>query len=374
MTEAMTPKQRWLAAIDMQPVDRLPFWPKIDGGYPQAQAAPFCGMSLDAIHNWIGSDKHVWIAGCTRDVRKTTSVETTRTDGTRRTVYKAPRGETALVSRYDGPSDSWHPVEFPVRTVDDVALMTEVFNDVTVEPDPDGLAEAVKQANELGDDALTATGIGESPLMYLVEWLAGVEAAHYLLADHREAVEGLFDAIDASLRRRTELLCRHSPADVIYLVENTSTTLISPGQYRRYCARQVGGYADIARAAGRKLVLHMCGHLKAILGDLSRIGARAFEAFTTPTLGNTTLLDGRTACPDTCLIGGTNAMLWTRPAGEIITQLEAELDARAHHRGIAVTSAGVMPPMCKPETIREVCQWVKQYPARMGELRDDTAA
>ena len=193
-----------------------------------------------------------------------------------------------------------------------------------------------------------------------------MEKAHYLLADHREEVEGLFEAIDGVLGRRTALLCEHSPADVLYMVENTSTTLISPGQYRRYCVPTVGRYAEITAAAGRNMVLHMCGHLKALLGDLAGIQAQAFEAFTSPTLGNTTLLDGRTACGDKCLIGGTSAILWTRPADKIIAQIAHDLDELPHHRGIVVTSAGVMPPMCTPETIRQVCQWVKDYPARMN--------
>ena len=37
MPESMTPKQRWLAAIHMEPVDRLPFCPKLDWAYPRAQ-------------------------------------------------------------------------------------------------------------------------------------------------------------------------------------------------------------------------------------------------------------------------------------------------------------------------------------------------
>jgi uroporphyrinogen-III decarboxylase len=37
MIQTMTPKERWLAAIRMQPVDRLPFWPKINGAYPEIQ-------------------------------------------------------------------------------------------------------------------------------------------------------------------------------------------------------------------------------------------------------------------------------------------------------------------------------------------------
>ena len=191
--EQMTPKERWLAAIQMKPVDRLPFWPKLDGAYPKAQEAPFRDLEVDAIHDWIGSDKHTWIADCTREVRKRTAVNTSQENGTMRTVYRSPSGELQLVRKFDAPSHSWHPTEFP-----------------------------------------------------------------------------------------------------------------------------------------------------------------------------TSLLDGRSACPDKCLIGGTNAMLWTTTAHGIISKIEEDLNELPHHRGIAVTSAGVMPPMCKPEIIKRVCEWVKQYPARLN--------
>ncbi|MBN2319457.1 MAG: hypothetical protein JXR49_10290 [Acidobacteria bacterium] len=355
-----------MAAIRMKPVDRLPFWPKLDAAYPKAQQAPFRGMDLDAIHDWIGSDRHTWIAGCTREVRKRTTVDTSQENGTMRTVYRSPRGELQLVRRFDAPSHSWHPTEFPVRTIKDIRLMTEMFEDVAVELDADQLRKAQSQAEQTGQDALTSNVIGESPLMHWVEWVAGVENAHLLLMDHQQEVEALFEAMHSVLLQNTKLLCEHSPADVLYLIENTSTTLISPDQYRQYCARHVGEYARLTKAADRDLILHMCGHLKALLPDLADIPAQAFEAFTSPTLGNTTLLDGRTACPDTCLIGGTNAMLWTKEPDEIISKIEEDLNELPHHRGIVMTSAGVMPPICKPETIKRVCERVKQYPARMN--------
>jgi hypothetical protein len=86
-----------------------------------------------------------------------------------------------------------------------------------------------------------AANIGESPLMYWIEWMAGIENAHLLLADHETEVETLFDAMHRVLLRKTEIMCENSPADAVYLTENTSTTLISPDQYRRYCARHIGG-------------------------------------------------------------------------------------------------------------------------------------
>lgn len=363
--EQMTSRERWLAAARMQPVDRLPFWPKLDAAYPIAQRPPFRDMDIQEIHDWIGSDKHIGIPGCIRELRTDTSFETTHGNGTRTTVYKAPGGGMRLVRKWDEPSQSWHPVEHPIKSLDDIRLMIEVYEDATLELDEEAVEKVKARADEIGEEAVTTNGIGESALMHWVEWLAGVENAHFFLLDYREEVEALFEAIHRNLLRKAEIVAEYSPADFLYLVENTSTTLISPEQYRRYCYPHIMEYAQILKEKGRLLVLHMCGKLKALLPDLAGIPAAAFEAFTSPTLGDTTLLDGRTACPDKCLIGGTNAMLWTQSAGEIVAQIKKDLDVLPHHRGIVVTSAGVMPPLCRPETIKEVCDWVKSYPSRM---------
>ena len=63
--------------------------------------------------------------------------------------------------------------------------------------------------------------------------------------------------------------------------------------------------------------------------------------------------------PDVCLIGGTNAALWiTDNAAAIIAQLEHDISELPHRRGIVISSAGVMPALCSPGTIRRVCEWV----------------
>jgi uroporphyrinogen-III decarboxylase len=216
----------------------------------------------------------------------------------------------------------------------------------------------VKQTGEAG---ITTNAISESPLMIFVEWLAGIENAHYLLADYQDEVEDLFDAIQKANLQSLEMYVEHSPADVLYFIENTSTTLISPDQYHRYCYNHVQEYGAVVDGADYYLGLHMCGHLKALLPDLAKVQADAFEAFTSAPVGNTSLLDGRSVCPDKCLIGGTNATMWVRPAEDIIAEIKRDLDALPHHRGVAVTSAGVMPPLCAPDTIKQVADWVKQY-------------
>lgn len=364
--DTMTAKERWLATIQMQPVDRLIFWPKLDPAYPPAQDEPFRSMDLRDLQEWIGSDHHEWMPRCVKDVHQNTEFAVTTEKGVCRTVYRTPHGELEQEDHFDEPSRSWHPVKYPVKNLEDLKILTAFYEDLDVALDEQKLEENKARMKELGDTALVCSSIGESALMNWVEWLAGVENGNYMLADHPDEVEAFFEVFHRHLLKKAELLAVHSPADGLYLFENTSTTLISPKQYENYCRPHIVAYGEVCRARDRILVLHMCGHLKALLPRLAGLPAQAFEAFTSPTLGNTTLLDGRTACPDKCLIGGTNAVLWTRTAGEIIAEIEKALDELPHHRGIAVTSAGVMPPLCRPETIREVSAWTKQYRPRMN--------
>ena len=363
--EEMSPRQRWLAAIRLQLVDRLPFWPKLDAAYPRAQAGAFRGATLGELHAWIGSDVHEWIRPVFREVRDRTSIEVSTQGNLCHTAYRTPVGETALVTRFDEASQAWHPVQFPVRAREDVRMMTAWFEDTAVELDPDALAQVAARRAALGEGGLLCSSVGESPLMRWVEWIAGVENAHFFLADYPDEVEALFAAMHRVLLDKTRVEAAHNPVDVLYLTENTSTTLISPAQYERYCLPQIRAYGQVAASYGRLLALHMCGHLKLLLPALAELPAHAFEAFTSPPVGNTRLAEGRAACPDKCLIGGTNAVLWTTSADEIIAEIERDLDALPHHRGIAVTSAGVMPPLCDPTTIRAVCEWVKGYPVRV---------
>ena len=363
-TAGMTSKERWLAALSLEPVDRLPFWPKLDASYPMHRNPPFRDMPVPEIHDWIGSDRHDGVAPAIREVRPHTAFETIRDNGESRDVFRTPHGELTRVNRFDPVSQSRHPMSFPVKTVDDVKIMTEWYADCRPELDQEGLAEVRDRCRSHGGGSLTVSHVGQSALMHWVEWLAGVQNAHYLLVDHTDDVLALFEQMHRVLLRRAEILADRHPADAFYMVENTSTTLISVAQYRTYNAQHITQYAEIMQGADRHLLLHMCGHLKGLLGDLARIPCSGFEAFTAPTLGNTTLLDGRTACPDKCLIGGTQATDWLEPPDEIIARIGRSLHELPHHRGIVVTSAGVMPPVCPPETIKTVCEWVKGYAAR----------
>jgi len=356
----MTTKERIKAAMENKPPDRLPFWPKLDGAYANRWCKP-----AEYFHDMMGSDRIVGINGSFREIRSNTRYEEHSDGLINECRYCTPYGDLIQKKRFDAASQSWHPVEFPVKTRDDIEIMTAWVNDGDVVFDEKLCEKAAGRQASIGDAAYTIDNIGESSLMHFIEWLAGVENGHYLLADYPGEAEGLFDAMHKNFLKRFEVSAAYSPADCLHLTENTSTTLISPGQYEKYCCPQIRAYGDIAADKNRPFMLHMCGHLKNLLPTLGKLPVTAFEAFTPPSVGNTTLYDGRIACPDKCLIGGTNAAIWLQPADEIIEYRGENLDMLPHHRGVVVSSAGVMPPACDYEKISRVKRWVDNYPLRV---------
>ena len=357
----MKSKERWLATLQCQPVDRLSFWPKIDAAYAPYQQAPFSNMSSTDIQRWIRSDQHVWGPPCVKTVRSVTNVESTTTGRTQTTLFRTPAGTLVGIERFDPLSHSWHPTEYPVKSVRDIESMSLLYADERSEFDADQYEEAQALIREVGEDGLVVTALGISPLMNWLQYIAGIENGHLLLIDHPDKVLALLETMHQAMCRRLEIIVDRSPYPVVYSVENTSTTLISPALFRQYCHRHLVEYGRITRQAGKLHLLHMCGKLKLLLPDIATLQADGIEAFTSPPVGNTTLFDGRTDCPDKCLIGGTNATLWLESAGTIIETIKHDLDALPHQRGIVVTSAGVMPPACKPETIKQVADWIKNY-------------
>ncbi len=355
-------RELWQATMRCQPVERLLFWPKLGSTYPARQSTPFCEMNLVELYKWLGSDTHFVIPGCTREMHSKCASQVQQADGIRQVTYVTPVGNLVAEDRFEPGSGSMHPTRFPVTSPAELKILIEWFADIHVELHPPAFEQARAQHAAVYAAATTMSSMGTTPLMDFVQRYAGIDTAQYLLMDYPDEVRELFALMTKVLYRKCEIAAEHNPADMLHLTENTSTTLISPRQFQEFCYPHIAAIGKMLADAGRYPVLHMCGHIKALLPVLAQTPIRAYEAFTSPTVGNTTLLDGRSACPDVCLIGGTNAALWTQSAAAIIATLEKDLAELPHHRGLVISPAGVMPPCCPPETIKQVCAWVQNYP------------
>ncbi len=179
-----------------------------------------------------------------------------------------------------------HPVKYPVETIEELRILKRLWADSHYEELPDAAASGLRSAGAVGDDGLYLPTLAPSPVQQLIELDMGLAQFHFLLQDHRSEMEELMAIMHDRRRQEYEIVARAAPSPGLIAVENTSTTLLSPEIYRRYSLPHVRDYADIAHAHGRKLILHMCGHLRNLLTTLAETGMDAVNALTPPPVGD----------------------------------------------------------------------------------------
>lgn len=349
----MSIRERWIAAITFSELDRLPFWPKITKGYENK----YGGGLWDKI-KW---DRPGPGYNPIKYAGQKCSEKVSMVDDRKITEYITPNGTLRAVEHYDAASSSYHPIEFPVKCAEDIKLLTDFFRDrISI------IDTSIENQTDMDESTFCPfTTCHTSPMMLWLQHQAGIDNGHFFLMDHQKLVEELFDAMQASISGRADKLSEITNAELIFMSENTSTTLISPDQYRRYCKKHLIETGDIIHKNGRRMCLHMCGFIRDLLTDINEVNADAFEALTPPPVANTTFADARKECPRVCLIGGTGATTWLKPINKIIEEIEMRLDELPDHRGIVVSSGGVLPPDCPPDKVIKVFDWIKSYKPRL---------
>ena len=364
--DELTSRRRLLAAYRGQPVDRLPFWAKVTNGtWRSSQGDAVRGWSDLELLDYIHADGIFGAPGCVKVTRPRVEVKSTRSDGEVVKVTHTPDGDLIERWRIDPYTQSRHPTVFPIKTRQDVLRWRWTCADVKVEPVAEQIESGTSSVRELGERGVTKCGWGTSPLMDLVEHVAGPVETHVLLHEHPGEMDELIELMHAACLRMAAAVAKATPADIVVSVENTSTTLISPAQFEKYCYRHLCEYGRAIEAAGKIHELHQCGHLLKLLERIDTIPAASIEAFTAPTLGNTRLADGRTKAPSKTLIGGTRVNTWLEPVDAIKEYILGELAACLDHRRIVLTTAGVAPPACPAETFRQIGEWLPTIPVRM---------
>jgi len=333
----MTSRERLERALRLEEVDRLPFWVKIFGA----------SYLLDLDHiTW----------GPSPVVAENERVEshTEQHDGRRITTRLTPEGTLRSVEGFDPSSHSWHPLEFPIKSPDDIRAARYLYAHTRYRLNPGAVERARARLREVGERGVVMTGVGISPLMELIQHQIGPVNTYLFMADFPTEMDELIALMHEDRLRYLRALLGACPYDYIVSVENTSTTLLSPAVFERYCWRHLADYGRLIAEAGKSHVLHMCGKLKALLPRIDDLPAVAIEAYTRPPVGDTTLADRARLCPNTAVIGGTDATLWLRPADEICQAIEGALAEAGSMVGVVLTSAGVMPPAASIEKIRQV--------------------
>ncbi len=354
----MNSKERIIATLEHNDRDRVPFWPKLTATYHQFQDEKYSSMKLDDLHKWIGSD--VVHSTQVKLVENSSVADIIhRNNGKEQTDEYHIDGEILTscehVSTVSGDS---HPVEYLVKSIHDLRLYSKIMENMSYKITGDSIKNHENLVESYPEQFFICP-IPPSPVMDLCQYKIGLENFIYLMYDYPYEMDALIEILHIDHIKRLKLICENTKVKYILSTENTSTTLISPAIFEKYCLPQLTEYGHIMEHYDKKQILHMCGKLKKMLPHIDKIPAIAVEAFSSPSVGDTTIKDGYMSLHDKTIIGGTCATTWLMEKDKIVDTILRDVeDAGGTHR-LFLSSGGVMPFSTTPDIIKYVWNKVK---------------
>lgn len=369
----MTSRQRLLAALRGQPVDRLPWSPFLAYWWehqPQAlqergQIAFFRELGADGLLRGFLSPFTVsdmgGMNGTTTPPPPGVTLRRSEQGEDIRVWFEAPVGTLTALGRRSSQGNTRFLIEHPVKRREDYKILTYMVERMNITPD---YAPVAAQIAEVGDDGLCVPLIspfGKTPFQALVEHWVGTEQLIFDLMDYPEEVEALLAVMSAKAEEAVRIAVA-SPAEAFITWEDSSTTNVSPALFGRYIATEMKRWADIVHAEGKLLLHHACGHVKHLLPLMAGEGVDAVESLSPPPTGNVEIWEAQEVLGrDIALIGGIEPVMFlTLDLPKLRVYVQNLLDRMAPQRYVLANSDSC-PPGVSLEKFYLVTEMVRAH-------------
>jgi uroporphyrinogen-III decarboxylase len=196
----------------------------------------------------------------------------------------------------------------------------------------------------------------------LLEVELGVEQFHYFLIDFPDELEALMRVMHAKNLDACEIIAE-SPAEVVILYENTSTSYMSPPMFAQYILEHLNQYADLYHRAGKIVLIHACGKLKDIVDELGLGRYDGICDIAPPPTGDLDLVEAKEAWGVRKVVtGGIDATAFVSLSPEEMKDHVTHILQRiSSHRGVILGSGDAVPAGTPLETLRAVTEAVQEF-------------
>lgn len=131
-----------------------------------------------------------------------------------------------------------------------------------------------------------------TPLGMMYRRYMNVETLSYPWADAPELPEETFRVMEKNYRKHLEL-CSALAVDAFVIMDDTSTTVISPRMFELFNLDYTDRMAEVAHCGGKFYFHHSCGLLRGLLPLYRQTKMDAVHGFCVQPLGDVTLEGGR---------------------------------------------------------------------------------
>lgn len=383
----MTHRERILKALRAEPVDRLPWVPRLDLWY---NAHRHCGTLpaqwrdaslLDIVAdlgvgfhavtpNFMDTDDpdevcdralgldHVKNQPYLLRFRRTQRI--VQRDGDRtRVIYRHPRGELSAVLRYDEAMRRagitlQHVQEPVVKSVADYPVLAAIFEDLVVEPDQSRYLQHRAHIGEAGVAVALAT-VAASPVHHLLKEVVPYDRLYFDLYDHPDVIADTAQAM-ASFQEQVIAACATSDAEVVLYGANYDLMVTPPPFFEQHLAPWLKRAADRLHETGKLLLTHTDGENLQLNRFYVECGVDVADSVCPAPMTKLTLADYRRDFGTRPAIWGGLCSVCVLPESMTDAQFEAHVDdaiaAVGEGRGIVFSLADTTPPAAALERIR----------------------
>ena len=356
----MKSKQRLLAAIRGEAVDRIPWSPFLAYYWEHlpletqkiGQFEYFRQMGADPLLRGFHTLYKCTYKNC-EIADKVIGRESFRT-------FRTPVGTLTERSVRSDNGNTWFLVDHPVKTAEDFKILQYIHEHLVIEPDMERFNADLKL---YGDDALMLPLLGvhcKTAFQSLVEHWVGTVDLTYAIYDEPEVVEECL-AVMQTKDEETVRISVDSDADGFIFWEDSSTTNISPAFFEKYTKPEIDRWGDLVHENGKLLIHHACGHLKDLLPLMGQSNIDAIESISPPPTGNVTLQEAAAILPEhIALIGGLEPVRLLGGTVDNVRRDAEELLRDLSGRRFVLANSDSCPPGVAYEKFLAVTELVRQ--------------
>ena len=219
---------------------------------------------------------------------------------------------TPVGAIYDLHVDDWQ-TKYCLETAEDYRVMTYVARHTTVNPI---YAYYEEKAKEIGPYGIPLVAMGRTPLQSILVDFVGLEKFAYHLADLRDEMMELYDALLDVLRQKVALAAG-GPGRFVSVLENFTADSLGPVRYRQLLLPVYQELFPILQSAGKIVGTHYDGQLSVCKKSIAGAPIDLIESLTPPPEGDMSLAEARLAWPDKLFWSNINVALYYLPPVEL---------------------------------------------------------
>lgn len=315
----MTSKERLIAALGGQPVDRTPFSPFLAYVWEYFPKEIQEAGQL-AFHHAVGADPLWRGAPC--------AVKAIQPEGiTRETVEEADRVVAHVTTpvgsfrfayaRSDAGNTSFL-IEHPLKTEEDYKVRMWIEERTRYETNHEAIAKHFQGQGSEGLSLGQLIPRCKSAYQDMVEFFTGTEELIYAQMDFPDTVRSLWEVMVQNDLKAVKMSLE-SEYDYFITWEDSSTQNYSPRQYDEFIGSEIGEWCRLLGTAGKHYIQHACGHVAALTERMRDHGVFAIESISPPPTGNLSIKDAR------AMVGNTMGIIGGIEPTHFLNLTEAEL-------------------------------------------------